>query len=262
MTRPEMLVSGMGVGTTLLSSLVKKAKVRGLKAEYVHLLVTEDERADALIDQMAEKMVAVLEQALLWSDVRLVWQRFYKDVFEMDVDFSGTPIPAGFDSAKRWLVGIPKGLDYARLQGVICRWESRRRNRPEPYFYRDLSEISSGYKQRLPKESYFIVAGNHVNAIDGDSQLAGKSNQSIHDESLPAQNAMERLVMDIFVDWVVSQNGGVQLLDQKGWTRTSSRWVGGRVVCVRRGGGGQLLVNWGSPDGTSPGSRARAASSV
>ncbi|MEK7114895.1 MAG: hypothetical protein AAB847_00860 [Patescibacteria group bacterium] len=179
----------------------------------------------------------------------------------MGVDFSGVAIPTGFNPVKHWLAGIAKGLDYGHLQKAICLWESQRK-RPAPYFHQNLTTIQQGYEQRLPQKSYFIVVGNHVNAVDGDSQLAGKSNQDIYNEHLPAQNAMECLVLNMFVGWTASQKGGVQLLDQKGWTRTSSRWGVGFAVYVNRDGVGQLRVDWGDPVFAFPDSRARAADSV
>lgn len=158
------------------------------------------------------------------------------------------------------LIGIARGLDYSRLQGAICLWE-KKRSRPASHFYLNLTMIQKEYEQRLPEKSYFIFSGNHVAAIDGDTHLVGKSNQNIHDEKLPVQNTMERLVLDLFVDWTASHDSGIQLLDQKGWTRTCSRWLGGAVY-VDRGGGGRLRVDWGGLDGAGPHGRARAVDSV
>lgn len=188
------------------------------------------------------------------------WNRFYKEVIGMDADFSSATVPAKYNPTNHWLIGLARGLEYGRLQEAICLWEQER-GRPAPYFYQNLATIQKEYEQRLPEKSYFVVSGNHVNAIDGNIHLTGKSNQNIHEEKLPVQNAMERLVLDLFVDWMACQDGGVQLLDQKGWTRTCSRW-GGSTVYVDRGGFGQLYVLWGYLGFAGPGGRARAVDSV
>ena len=106
-----------------------------------------------------------------------------------------------------------------------------------------------------------ILAGNHVEATDGDEHLKMLSAEAVRAAGRPTQNLMERLILDMFVDWRAMQKGGVQLLDQENWTLTSSRWSDGDGVGVRRLGD-QLHVSWSHPQSVSSHLRARAVDPV
>lgn len=173
----------------------------------------------------------------------------------MDVDFSNLNVLAEVPTGK-WPI-VTKDLTYGQLWEAVVRWEAYRK-RPGPYRYADFSKIDMNAELR---DAHCVLVGNHVEATAGDSHLQLLSAEAVKAGGHPTQNLMQRLVLDMFVDWCATQEGKVQLLDQKDWTLTSSRWSAGYVVGVNRGGD-QLRVDWYVPRYAYPHLRARAAISV
>lgn len=252
MTKPEALVGGMGVATTLISRLMKKAKQRGLKAQHIHLLVTEDSRAETLVDQMAERMVEVLEQELLLEEVRATWTRFYKEVLDMVVDLSSVVVPAAV-AGKNEVLFMAQGLSYNKTLAAC-------KKRFATYSYYDDLEasIDPAQEERHPdKGSYAIRHGGHLEATDGDHELSGLSAEVIRERGIKTMGELERMVWELFYEFT---HPG-QHPDRRDVTLSSSRYRGGHVPCARWCDG-RFGVCWCAVRDVYPCLRARSVVSV
>src|SRR3989338_985814 len=56
----NMIVSGMGLGLSILQGLMRRAEARGVTPEMIHWLSTQKSEANAALDIMADKMAEVL----------------------------------------------------------------------------------------------------------------------------------------------------------------------------------------------------------
>jgi hypothetical protein len=98
----------------------------------------------------------------IYSLEKADWQKFYKDQFDLDVDFSQTKIPdfliSHEDSKENWrLLGFPKGfysIDHAVEKANLLF--------PCDKYYKYLDKDMRGHK-RNTDESYFIWVKNEIN---------------------------------------------------------------------------------------------------
>ena len=248
----------MGAGVAVLANpfpkLKKAMRAKGASDQMIGLL--GGDRADGVIELMAATAVEQLRLLCLPAWLQ-EWVKFYKNVVHMDVDFSRLVVPAEVPTGK-WPIVLAQGLTYSQLWEAVVRWEAYRK-RPEPYRYADLGTAIKTTDVELLEATHCVFVGSHVEATGGDNHLQLLSAKAIRGHQV--QNLMKRLVLDVFVDWRAAQKGKVQLLDQKSWTLTSSRWSGGCAVFVGRRGG-QLDVFWSYPQYADPCLRARAADPV
>ena len=91
-----------------------------------------------------------------------------------------------------------------------------------------------------------------IKATEACPDLVGVSYRCLWEMQDGVVTAREAVILWLFIYWKFTV-----MLDTTGWTRTCSRSVGGRGVCVRAFGQG-LSVDWSNPDSAHPSGGSRS----
>lgn len=176
--------------------------------------------------------------------VLIEWQRFYRDLFEMKVDFSDVEIPemkAGFDR----LIIVAKDLSPNQVFDVCQQkfpcWR---------YTEENLDKATKDRNDREATEHYAIWVRDRQEA---DKELKNLSADKLKEKGIKGITLLERLIFELkFWD----ETG--KHLDEKNITLCAgSRDADGRVPCACWFGG-KFGIFWYGPQYAFPGIRARA----
>ena len=181
------------------------------------------------------------------------WETFYRDLFDLDLDFSSLRIPekkGGFDR----LIIVAKGMTpdklYAKCQELFTCWKYRN----------NLDSVTSD-RDSNKMGTYAIWVRDRVEA---DVELEGKSANMLAKEGVKGLTLPERLLYELkyFTETGLPVQGQTgKHLDLKNITLCSgSRYpVGGVPGVFWYSGFGKMCVDWYDPDYRYDYLRARAA---
>ncbi len=176
------------------------------------------------------------------------WEKFYKEVFGLEKNFSGLRIPSkqpGFDRLLVVAQGMTPNRIYNRMKELMPVWK----------YWGNLNSITSGPLANH-NHDYAIWVRDRVEA---DEELKNKSADDLKAEGIPGITLEERLLFELKYFKETNKH-----LDIDKWTLCSgSRRPNGRVPCVRwLPYDGRVDVGWYYADGRRSDLRARAVVSV
>lgn len=174
-----------------------------------------------------------------------LWERFYREILEMAVDFSSLRIPTPTDPGFSWLVVVPQGITSNRIVKAM-----RERQKIRVWTYTEDLDADVNEHERDPKDgSYAILVRNRIEA---DQEFADKSANDIREMGVATMTLPERLALESFYR---SRTG--EHLDRENVTGCyGSRDRDGSVPRVRwNAADGEVDVLWWYP--TSRRSRIR-----
>ncbi len=174
--------------------------------------------------------------------------RFLREFCGIEVNLPG-PDPKG-----RWTIPCAKELTYERLAALIEERKVPRRD----MMLAQLRKVDATFDCRKAEDGdYLLFTPAGVEATGACPDFVGVSYRQLWGDK-SVLTCREAVILWLFV-WFSSK--GKTLLDAKGWTRTSSRYIRGFGVCVDGCEGG-LNVYWYDPDDFSVGGSARSAVSL
>ncbi|MCX6712225.1 MAG: hypothetical protein NT041_00860 [Candidatus Vogelbacteria bacterium] len=234
-------------------STPKKAKTQRVLptidqlAELLRIIVTIVIKSFKLLDRESvqywighEKELAFRLKNLLHCGIETVdekvaeWCRFYKEVFEIELDPASVNLPAERDGFG-WIVLVAKGLTrnsvfkkcYARFGKKVWR------------HYDDLDKAVT-VNDRESTETYTIRVRDRVEA---DEEHKNKSANMVTAEGLKGMNDLERMLLELWYNWKTKDH-----LDKKTATICSgSRYADGDVP-GSYWSGGRFSVSYVDPD--------------
>lgn len=172
------------------------------------------------------------------------WQKFYKEVFNLDVDFSNPQIP-GKREGFNWLVVVVPGMTPQRLfdkcKELFNAWKWTDKN---------LDKIIKSDRNQA-NGPYAVWFRDRVEA---DEELKNLSVNDLKQKSIQGITLEERLLLELFYFWKTKKH-----LDISNWTLCSgSRYSDGNVPNVDWiGHDDKLYVYWYHPDYAYDGLRSR-----
>ncbi|MFH1308641.1 MAG: hypothetical protein ABIH51_01355 [Patescibacteria group bacterium] len=176
------------------------------------------------------------------------WKKFYKDIFNLQVDFSEEPIPEA-DDVFFWLICIPENFSTEQVfSGVKQQFKTWKHTDESLDNVLDLS-----FGRDAKKESYIIRVKPNWEA---DEDLKNISANQIQTEDINTITLKECILLHRFIYWKHKKH-----LDIENVTLCSgSRYSVGDVpdVCWSSGYD-RFRVSYFPPDSASPGLRARRA---
>ncbi len=148
------------------------------------------------------------------------WQRFYSEVFGLQVDLSKVQIsddPGGFG----WVVMVTKGLTlnrvYAKCRDLF----------PCSSYYGDDLDTKVPKNDRVAQDNY---ARRFRNRVEADEENKNTSANQLTKQAGDNITLLERLLLELWYHW---KTGGGHL-DLLNWTMCAgSRYRGSDVPCVR-----------------------------
>lgn len=189
--------------------------------------------AQRIIEQAGQfklRQVGFLQEFGTTADARVVadWQRFYKEHFSFDVDFSKVGIPQRPKGNYR-LLFIAKGMTmntaFTRCKKLFATWQ-----------YADDLDAAITQNARTASENYAVWV---LDEVEPDKQYRGKSTRQADPDMKLGITVLERIIFEIKY---FSETG--KHLDIKGVTFCSgSRYAGGDVPCADWCGG-RFRVRW------------------
>lgn len=213
-----------------------------MSQEDAQLLIGSKDEFNAGIRRAFEPFIQT-KSVLYWLDEMT---RFYKEVFNLDCDFSKLRAPVSREGFNWLLVAdhrVTTELAFQKCQERFAAWKYDDRSLDVAIPTNDRSEKDRDYAIWL--RDTVEVDEIHENKSANDLQTAG----------IKGITTRERLMLELWYEW---KNRG-QHLDSQNWTLCSgSRGDDGRVPNVRwRPSDRQLLVAWGYPVGRGGDLRCR-----
>lgn len=152
------------------------------------------------------------------------WQRFYKDVFGIDVDLSGVQIPddpGGFG----WLVFVIKELTYNRVYA-----KCRELFASSSYYGDDLDSVINKEKEErtADKGPYAVRFRNRVEPDDENKNISANT---LAERQTTNITLLEAMIMELWYYW---RTGGGHLNFVRWAICAGSRYLDGYIPCVHR----------------------------
>ncbi len=122
------------------------------------------------------------------------WQRFYKEVFGLNLDLSQVQIPDNSQSNLKFLQYMPKGLTYQQLH-------NKEKEIYKTYYDKDPNwpdRINLNLEERKTTQSYAIW---HSGAHEAEATYAGKSAYWIAENKIKTMTRMEKGIFGLYVYW-------------------------------------------------------------
>jgi hypothetical protein len=169
------------------------------------------------------------------------WERFYKEVWEIEVDFSSLFVPASREGFNGFVVMF-QGMTPNR---IFAKWKER--------FgcWRYTEDLDSNIQD--PPRSVHSYAIWCRDRVEADEEHKNKSANDCQRKGLNIMNAQERMMLELFYNWKTGKH-----LDTNTLTLTSSRTRGGDAVGVRWDAhDSEVYVNYCSPVDRGDGWRSR-----
>lgn len=147
-------------------------------------------------------------------------EKFYRDVLQMNFDLTGVTLPQkpGF---QEYMV-VPEELKGKEdlVFDLGTTWAKVNK-------YSHLSPIASSVdRKKDQKRPSGLYAFSHRGGDEPDKEHLGKSYDDAMAEKMFFLNPLEYLLCVFFHKWKYND-----WMDDKGWTRTSSLWSDGSLVC-------------------------------
>lgn len=194
------------------------------------------------------KITALLQEFGTTADVKVVadWQKFYKEHFELDVDFSKVGIPQRPKGNYR-LLFIAKGMTmntaFAKCKKLFATWQ-----------YADDLDATITQNIRTASENYAVWV---LDEVEPEKAYRGKSTRQADPDMKLGITVLERIIFELKY---FSETG--KHLDIKGVTFCSgSRYAGGGVPCAYWGGV-RFGIGWYDLDYSDSGCGFRSAVSL
>lgn len=122
------------------------------------------------------------------------WQRFYKEVFALNLDFSQVQIPDNSQSSLKFLQFMPQGLTYRQLhekeKELYKTYYDSNPNWPD--------YINLNLEERKTTASYAIW---HSGAHEAEATYAGRSADWIAQNKIKTMTRMEKGIFGLYVYW-------------------------------------------------------------
>jgi len=233
------IVSGAGLLTAVWTELVGAVREYGGTDEDIHRLSTP--AGKKTIQAMAKSIVGSVGSIGGVSGLLSDWQKFYREVFGVELDLSSIHIPERRDGFDRLLViaqGMTPNRIYAKCAELFRCWK----------YLDNLDEITS---DRDPKNGAYAIWVRDRQEVD--EELKNLSANDLKAKNITTETLPERLIHELKFFKEAGKH-----LDEKNWTLCAgSRGPGGNIPYVRWDGGG-MGVYWCDPDGRFDYFRARA----
>ncbi|MFH1744802.1 MAG: hypothetical protein ABH881_01390 [bacterium] len=187
----SLIVSGAGWIGSLASGIIVEARRRGIDDACIHALVKEGKASDALIVKVVN---AIFDQADTSAASRREWQKFYKEVFGLEVDFSGVKIPENSNQFLNFLQFMPAGLTYEYVHNV----EKKQYSKCWDWDKNWPSMMDMSKEERTTEKSYAIW---HSGSYEADEIYKEKSANWIAEQGILTMTRMERGIFGLFAWW-------------------------------------------------------------
>ena len=179
------------------------------------------------------------------SDLLVDWRSFYRQLFDLNLDFSTLQIPKKQEGFSRLLVmaeGMTPNRFYTKCAELFSCWK-----------YMDNLDAITSDRDPTKQGSYAIWVRDRVEA---DEELKNKSANMLEEDGVKGITLPERLAFELKYFKETGKH-----LDVKNITLCSgSRYPGGGVPSVHWGAGnGRMNVDWYAPVDWRGTLRARAA---
>ncbi|MDP3727241.1 MAG: hypothetical protein Q8R35_01225 [bacterium] len=163
----------------------------------------------------------------------LEWIKFYREVFGIELDFTGVHIPAarpGFN----WPIVVVEGMTANRAYDECAKrfpsWRSTK----------DLDEAVAGRNDRDPNATYVVLVRDRIEA---DQELKNKSAEDLRRAKIAGVTLLERILLELWYFWKTGNH-----LDVQNVTLCSgSRDADGDVPCTRWHGEFRIGSVWCDP---------------
>ena len=174
--------------------------------------------------------------------------RFYREVFDLDVDIADLKLPSERDGFG-WLLLVPKWAS-ANLAWAKC-WA--RFKSCNSYLGDELNKTVPTNERDPAKLGTYAI--RFRDRVEADEEWKDASANSIVTKKISTITLLERLLLELWYHWKTCGKH----LDIVNWTLCSgSRSSDGRVPDVNMSGGG-FSVDWSRPDSSGGGLRPREA---
>ena len=234
------------MGQTSKKPVFKRFEKLGLLAGFiVEFLATifNDDQIDYHLghkDELKKKLREVFSTIDEFSEIRLDWQKFYKEKFNWTVDFSSVIIPP-MPTVGQWrLLLIPKGMTlnfaFQIASGLFTSWR----------YNNDLDGVVT--KNIRNTENHYAVWIR--DEVEPDKEFLGKSTRQSDPDMKIGITLLERIIFEIKY-FTETRNH----LDIKGLTFCSGSCnANGRVMDANLNANGRFSVDWGNhqPKSGSP----------
>ena len=207
-------------------------------AEYVKTNPSID-GAQRVIEQGGEfklRFAALLQEFGITADSRVVaeWQKFYKEHFGLDVDFSKIAIPQRPKGNWRLLL-IAKGMTmntaFGRCKKLFATWQ-----------YSDDLDAKITQNARTSKEDYAVWV---LDEVEPEKEYRGKSTRQADPDMKIGITVLERIIFELKY---FSETG--KHLDIKGATFCSGSRDSDGHVSYAGWYGGRFRIRWDGLDGS------------
>ena len=218
-----------------LASAVLEGIPTNLSAQRVQYLIGRKRK-------LAEEIKKILAGTVHdFGELLSDWQKFYREVFGVELDLSSIHIPERRDGFDRLLViaqGMTQNRIYAKCAELFRCWK----------YLDNLDEITS---DRDPKNGAYAILVRDRQEVD--EELKNLSANDLKAKNITTETLPERLIHELKFFKEAGKH-----LDEKNWTLCAgSRYPDGHIPYVRWHGD-SMRVLWANPDYRYGFFRARA----
>lgn len=228
----------------VLAWIIRKFPEGKMPADYAQYLIEHPEELPEMLLRMISNQTNMIPSTIIQANWKANWQKFYKEVFGLTVDFSSVKLaddPGGFG----WEVVVTKGLTLNQV------W-TKCRERFNCYSY-----LGDDLDQTVPKndrqatENY---AKRFRDRVEADEENKNLSANTLIKRKVQGITLLERLLLELWYHWTTGKHLDIQCVT----LCTGSRHRYGSVPTVYWSGC-QLEVDNCGPGSSGDNLRARSA---
>lgn len=211
-------------------------------------LILDGKRGPEEVSRILQAIIAgkrLVEATLTLQDILAGWTSFYKEVFDLELDFSGIVIPErkpGFDRLLVIAQGMTPQLLFDKCKELFSSWK---------YTDKNLDEVIKS--NRTSQNGHYAIWVR-------DRVEADEENKNLSADDLKKRNSTEITFEERMLYELKFFKETGKHLDEKNTTLcTGSCHSGGDVPSIRWGADGhEVYVCWYSPGGRGGGLRSRS----
>lgn len=232
-----------------LHSFVEELKKRGIDFKRIFFLIEEFEKQGLDFElflnlikedkELAQKLFEFVKPKLQPDSIDAIylalWQKIYKEWFDMDINISGLKVPENYDPEKHFLVLVAKGTT---MNAVV----SAMRRKFKVCLFKENLNANVAKNDCNPQDGSYLVLFNRN--IEADEEFKNISADDFARKGHKGVTLPERLLLEILYYRETKKH-----LDINNWTLCSgSRYSDGHVPGVHWDSGrGRLIVAWCVP---------------
>lgn len=229
----------------VLAWIIRKFPEGRMPAENAQYLIEHpEELPEMLLGMVSNQTNTTIPSTIIQVDWKVNWQKFYFEVFDLTVDFSGVKLaddPGGFG----WEVVVTKGLTLNKVWAKCCK-------RFNCYSY-----LGDDLDQTVPKNDRQATknyAKRFRDRVEADEENKNLSANTLIKRKVQGITLLERLLLELWYHWTTGKHLDIQCVT----LCTDSRDQRGGVPAVDWSGYG-LWVDGYNPDDSGDNLRTRSA---